>query len=91
MAKPKRYPRKLRMKLEKIRAERAEREGRETDEIDQAFKTLWHEFLGRDSVELMATNFDNPRRIRTRYVMRLQRSQAVTVRPPWFRETLRAA
>lgn len=90
MAKPKRYPKKLRMKLEKIAAKRAEREGLE-DDIDPAFKTLWHEFLGKKSVELMTANFDNPNRLRTRYVMRVPRSHAVSMRPPWFRETLRAA
>jgi hypothetical protein len=76
MAKPTKYPKKFRMKLEKIAAARDEREakaaGKPTEEDDSPPSVVfWHDFLRRDENGGRAAvaigypdNLENPRQMR---------------------------
>jgi len=59
MAKKTKYPRKLRVKLEKIAAARDAREAAGEDDIRPS--TLWHEFMPKKSVHLMHGVVDEER------------------------------
>jgi hypothetical protein len=56
-----RYPKKLRLKLERLAEKREARQAQEMTQeqvMEQAAATLWREFLPNESVMLMAARFD---------------------------------
>jgi hypothetical protein len=70
MAKPAKYPKKFRQKLEKVRSAREAREAAE--ELDDGYPTsMWRAFLPKGSVALMAGRIDETlHRIYMDYAMR---------------------
>jgi hypothetical protein len=96
MAKTPKYPKKLRMTLEKIVSAREAREAnpasiRPASPIDGSpFDTLWHHFIPKSSTETMVVRLeDQPiSRMRVTYTMRSEEASyfRLFVSPPWGKE-----
>lgn len=91
MAKPIKYPRKLRQKLEKITEKREEREKAQDADPEERIPTLWHMFLRNKSVAIMRPKFvgETPQDlgIENLYVLELpfhMFHETICVRPPWL-------
>lgn len=89
---PPKYPRKLRMTLEKVAQGKAGRETGEapkTDALSVVLDTLWHEFLPPNSVHLMYSRIDEaPMRISTVYhLSATQRPELLSDKPPFLAES----
>jgi hypothetical protein len=100
MTKPVKYPRKLRMKLEKIAAARDNREalppgaedlakelfGNLSEEDRWPFNTFGRSFLPRNSVHLMAARIDDvhERIITTAYLFPQHHAEVIGISAPWL-------
>lgn len=88
MAKPIRYPKKFRQKLEKIAADREAREAapaKSSNDDFNPFNIFLHSFLPRQSAHMLHTKFDDLLwRIEQQwYLKEPVRPQVITVPPPW--------
>jgi hypothetical protein len=88
MAKPTKYPRKLRQTLEKVAAARDERLAGKKEGFDP-FDTFIREFLPSGSVSLMSTKIDEQLgQMKSTFVLSPRpRPEYVHARPPWEGET----
>jgi hypothetical protein len=88
MAKPTKYPRKLRQKLERVAAARDERQTQEGHKVDP-FVTFNQDFLPRGGVFALHAKLDGKRLQMLSYVTMLspQQPEYVRARPPWEGET----
>jgi hypothetical protein len=87
--KPGQYPRKLRIKLDKVASERDTREKEKPDEGDP-FQTMWHDFLPRGSAHSMMARVDDIlQRIETTYILQPPIPvDRVSARVPWKHEAV---
>jgi len=89
MAKPVRYPKRLREKLDAIAAKRDAREAEadqaEPDDDAPPYRTFYHSFLGKGTVHTMYARIDEiARRMVTRYVLDPPAvPRRIFIRPPW--------
>lgn len=90
--KPQKYPRKFRMKLEKMRNAREERAEQEVDETkaraisDRLLDTLYRYVIPKNSVHSMITRLDPDHlpAMRTTFSFKQRYQHAmITVTPPW--------
>jgi hypothetical protein len=88
MAKPVKYPKKFRMKLEKVAEKREERQAAEAEAKDagRIFDTLWHEFLPKGSVHLIRARMsDDQLKMTTNYQLFPEpEPDYVHTAPPWL-------
>jgi hypothetical protein len=80
--KARKYPRKLRQKLEQVAAKRDERE----KNTDRAFNTLYHEFVPDGSVRMMHSIIDEQHGRITSVLQMYPRllPEYIRIRPPWL-------
>ena len=87
MAKPLKYPKKLRVKLEKMAEKREDRVAADAEAKDneRVFNTLWHEFLGKGSVHVIRARFsDDQTKIQSTYdLFAAEKAEYVYTTPPW--------
>lgn len=88
MAKPAKYPKKLRHKLEQIKAGREERaaeaDTKEAEKFDP-FNLFWRAFHRPESIELMSARIDEEaRKLIIRHRMRARRTSWVLGAAPWL-------
>lgn len=89
MAKPPKYPKKLRQKLEKVAEAREERAADAEHEavMEKWHGTLWREFLPSASCQVIQGELDPHHfRINTTYSMTVPVREYLDVRAPWLRE-----